>query len=227
MAYKEPRLIRPFIQAMQNRVDEILVLNSAKPWQGEDDGYDNTAKIAESLGATVVRYDWRIEHDQRNAGQEYFYDKDWIIILDPDEYLLDSEWDKLIKFLETAPLDAYVCKGQNTYWKKGYVINPREDYKQIIAVRPNVRFNDIRCVDSAWDLSPVVLEHFSWAKSDEECWKKITHYSHANEFDALKWFSEVWQSDRTENLHPLTPESLKEAIRVVLPEELERLSLWP
>lgn len=227
LAYHEPRFIVPFIESMQDRVDEILVLNSVVPWQGTLDGQDKTAGIADSLGATVVQYDWKSEEEQRNAGQDYFNDKDWIVVLDPDEFLTTSEWDKLIFFLESADQNAYVCNAQNTYWKKGFVINPREDYKQIIAVRPGVRFIDKRVVDCDWAYSPVTLEHFSWARTDNECWKKITHYSHAHELDPLKWFSEVWQSDRLTDLHPLTPASLKEAIRVVLPEELERLQLWP
>jgi glycosyltransferase involved in cell wall biosynthesis len=228
VAYKEERFIPKYIQAMQNRVDEIVVLNSMKPWFGEEDDEDSTGSIADSLGATVIRHDWATEHDQRNAGQEYLSDYDWIIVLDPDEYLLDADWENLVNFLETAEGPAYVTGMQHTYWKHGFVIDPPEDYKQIIAVRPQVRFFDKRCVNTPWGYAPTELHHFSWARSDQECLRKITHYAHANDFDTLNWFSEVWQdSERLTNLHPLTPESLKQAVRVELPEELERLNLWP
>lgn len=226
LAFCEERFIVPFIQSMQDRVDEILVLNSTKPWNG-DEKPDNTGKIARSLGATVVEYDWRTEEEQRNAGQEYFSNADWIIVLDPDEYILEEDWNKLINFLETAPLDAYVTGMQHTMWKRGYVIDPPEDYKQIIAVRPTVRFTDKRVVDAQWGHTPSELWHFSWARSDLEMWRKITSYAHAREFDPLRWFSEVWQSDQLYDLHPLTPSSLKEAVKIVLPDELERLNLWP
>jgi glycosyltransferase involved in cell wall biosynthesis len=227
IAYKEERFMPKFIQSMQDRVDEIVVLNSIKPWNGDPDEVDNTGSIARSLGATVINYDWKTEQDQRNAGQQYCMDSDWIIVLDPDEYILDADWTSLVAFLETAELDAYVPFMQHTYWKTGFVIDPPEDYKQIIAVRPHVRFVDKRVVDSPWYYAPIELHHMSWARSDEECLKKISTYAHAKEFDTLKWFSEVWQSDQTENLHPLTPDSLKKAVRVQLPEELERLNLWP
>jgi hypothetical protein len=227
ICYHEERFIAKFIQAMQNRVDKILVLSSTKPWNGENDEIDNTAAIAESLGADVFAYDWPTEHEQRQAGQHLLADYDWIIVLDPDEYILDADWIKLIKFLETAPHDAYVPQMQNTYWKRGFVIDPPEDYKQIIAVRPSVNFIDKRVVDCGWAHAPIDLHHFSWARTDKECLRKITSYGHAKEFDGLKWFSEVWQSDRTTDLHPLTPTSLKEAVRVELPEELEELNLWP
>lgn len=226
VAYRERRLIVPFIQHMQGRVDEIIVLNSKTPWYGESEADDNTAGIARSLGATVFEENWATEHDQRNVGQEYCSDYDWIIVLDPDEFILDEDWDKLYSFLEVAPLDAYVCQNQLTYWKQGYVIDPPEDYKQIIAVRPNVRFVDKRVVDSPWGFAPAELHHMSWRRSDEEVWRKINSYAHAPEFNTLRWFSEVWSdTERLVDLHPLTPPALKQAIAIDLPEELRRLGL--
>lgn len=226
LAYKEERFIPKFIQIMQDRVEEIVVLNSTKPWQGEISDKDNTATIARSLGATVIEHNWASEHEQRNAGQEYLTDYDWIITLDPDEYITNSAWDLLTEFLETAEGPAYTPVIQHTYWKTGYVIDPPEDYKQIIAVRPSVRFFDKRCVDTVYGTAPIDLHHFSWARTDEECLSKITHYAHAAELDP-NWYKDVWLSDRTLNLHPLTPEALKEAVKVKLPEELELLGLWP
>lgn len=229
VAYCEERFIAPFIQVMQDRVEEIVVLNSSKPWQGKHVETDNTAAIAGSLGATVIVDAWETEEAQRNAGQEYCADFDWIIVLDPDEFILEADWVKLIHFLEVAPLPAYVANLQHTYWKRGFVIDPPEDYKQIIAVRPEVRFADKRVVDSPWGYAPAELHHFSWARTDAECWRKITSYAHANEFDGLRWFSETWMdwTQDMRDLHPLSPEALKEAIRVELPEELRRLELWP
>lgn len=228
-AFHEERFIPRFIQSMQDRVDEIVVLNSIIPWNGGVDGVDHTANIARSLGATVFEDSWPTEHEQRNTGQEYCSDYDWVICLDPDEFMTDEQWDKLMKFLETAEHDAYVTGMQHTLWKRGYVIDPPEEYRQIIAVRPTVRFVDKRVVDSPWAYTPTELWHFSWARTDEECWRKITSYGHAKEFDPLRWFSEVWMdwTPDMKNLHPLTPKALKQAFRVELPEELKDLDLWP
>jgi len=226
LAYCEERFVPKFIQSMQDRVTEIVLLNSTHPWNGEAEK-DNTASIARSLGATVFEHDWPTEEEQRNTGQEYCSDFDWILTLDPDEFILEEDWVKLINFLETAEEDAYVCNSQNTLWKNGFIIDPPEDFKQIIAVRPTVRFTDKRVVDTPWAHAPVDLWHFSWARTDAEVWRKINSYGHAHEIDTLGWFSEVWMSEQTTNLHPLTPEALKKAIRVELPEELERLDLWP
>lgn len=226
LAYKEERFIRPFVQVMKPRVNEVLVLNSTKPWQGEDSDVDNTAMIARSLGATVIEHDWPTEHDQRNAGMEYLSDSDWIIVLDPDEYLLDKDWDNLVSFLETAEAPAYVTGMQYTYWKHGFVIDPPEDYKQLIAVRPGARFFDKRCIDVPYGFAPTELHHFSWARTDEECLSKISHYSHGHELNK-SWYQDIWLADKRTNVHPLTPESLRSVVPVKLPEELNRLNLWP
>lgn len=227
VAYYEPRFIKPHLEQLD--VDEKLVLNSLYPWQGEPiRTEDATANIAGKVpDTTVIQHYWPDEAAQRNAGQEYFYDKDWIWVLDPDEFLLKEDQIKLKEFLEDAPLDAYVCESQFTYWKSGFVIEPPESYQQIIAVRPQVRYAEKRVVDCVWGIAPVVLHHFSWARTDAEVLKKIQHYSHANEFDGEKWFKEVWQADKRENVHPLTPEALKKVVSTKLPKELEELDLWP
>lgn len=226
IAYKEERFIGKHLDHLPDWIEEKLVLNSTKPWQGEDVD-DYTGDVARAHGATVVQHDWASEHDQRNAGQDWFHDFDWIIILDPDEFLPEGAWLTLHEFLQQASGQAYVCREQFTYWKKGMRVQPQEDYKQIIAVRPSVRFIDKRVVDSHWGYAPVSLHHFSWARTDEEVWNKISHYGHAHEFDTKDWYENVWLKNKTEDLHPLTPPSLKSLIPATLPPSLSRLDLWP
>lgn len=230
IAYYEERFIPKFIQSMQGRVDKILVLNSEVPLFGEiEPEIDNTAAIAESLGAEAITYPWRTEPDMRNTGQEYLHDYDWIIWLDPDEYLLDSEWDKLVTFLEDCPAEAVSNTTMNLYWKRGYIIEPPENHTPIIATKPSVRFTDTRCVDVPFVKAPVCVDHFSWARTDKEILRKVTHYGEADKFDGKEWYENVWKQWTPEamNLHPVNPPVLKEAVRVILPEELVRLDLWP
>lgn len=230
IVYREERFISKFIQAMQDRVEQILVLNSETPLFGPvEDGVDNTAAVARSLGATVVTYPWQTEPDMRNAGNDYLSDYDWVIWLDPDEYLLDSEWQELLKTLETTDAEAVTNTTMNVYWKRGFVIDPPENHTPIIATRPSVRFFDTRCVTVPYVQAPVCIDHFSWARTDEEVYRKVTHYGEADKFDGIKWFNEVfkpWQ-EGDQDLHPITPKNLKRAIRVILPKELELLDLWP
>jgi glycosyltransferase involved in cell wall biosynthesis len=227
LAYKEERLLPKFIQSMQDRVNEIVVLSSTKPWQGVGNGEkDKTAAIARSLGCAVIEYDWADETSQRNAGVDYCSDFDWLIVLDPDEFISNEDWDKFMECLEKAEAPAYIVEHQRVFWKHEEVF-PHSDYQQLIALKPKqVRFVDKRVVNSVYGLAPVDLLHFSWARTDEEVLSKISHYSHANEL-IPDWYENVWKKNRRTNLHPKDPEVLAGLIPAVLPLEIQRLDLWP
>lgn len=229
IAYKEERFIVPFIQHYQNKVEEILLLNTSKPWNGDQDGIDNTPNIARSLGASVITHDWKSEEEQRNAGQEFLLDYDWIIIVDPDEYLSGDDFSNLTSYLEGTDADAVIVEGQYTYWKNGYVADPPRDYQQLIAVRPSVRFVDKRVVGSPYVVAPAWLHHFSWARTDDEVLSKISHYAHAHDFNIKDWYENVWKRWRPgmTDVHPVTPETLHNLIPANLPKDIERLDLWP
>lgn len=229
LAYNEERFIRPFLEHIPEWVDERIVLVSTKPWNGVLDASDNTADIARSAGATVIERHWVSEEEQRNTGQALLSDCDWVIVLDPDEYLDNTGWESLKSLLIHPTQDAYVVEGQYTYWKNGYVANPPKDYQQLILVKPHIQFVDKRVINSSYGIAPVWLHHFSWARTDEEVWKKISHYAHANDFDIEKWYNEVWLKWKpgVKDVHPVTPETLHELIPANLPKELEKLSLWP
>lgn len=228
VAYKEERFIVPHLQHMPDWVEDKVVLNSTIPWFGTMADEDGTATLAEPYARVIQNY-WRTEEEQRNTGQDLHQDKDWVIILDPDEFLDNEAWNKLKDFLETTDADAVVVEGQNTYWKDGWVADPPKDYQMLIAVRPHVRFVDKRVVGTSFVVAPVWLHHFSWARTDEEVWRKISHYAHANDFNIKDWYENVWKSWQPgdKDVHPTTPDTLHEFKRVVLPKEIEDLHLWP
>lgn len=231
VAYNEARLIQKHLRHIPDWVSEKLVLVSEKPWNGLELVDDGTADLAREMGATVIQHDWATEEDQRNAGQEYLSDYDYIIVLDPDEFLDDMNWAILERVLwnEDKPIRAGVVDHQLTYWKNGYVANPSRDYPMLIVVKPDVRFVDKRVVDSAFSVLPVYLHHMSWAKTSDEVWRKISHYAHAQDFDIEKWFNEVWLKwePGMQDVHPVSPETLHNLIDAQLPPELEELDLWP
>lgn len=228
IAYREARLAPKHIKHIPKWVDDVYLLVSTKPWNGEDLGDDGTAAAVMDMRGrpAVIQNYWPNEETQRNYGQALNDDKDWVIILDPDEFMSDINWDRLRDFLETTDADAVVAKHQRVFWKNKEVY-PHSDYQQLIAVRPHVRFVDKRVVNTSYVEAPVELLHFSWARTDEEVWDKISHYAHANDFDIKKWYNEVWKANKTENLHPVSPETLKALIDPVLPPEIEKLNLWP
>lgn len=226
--YNEAHYLPKHLRHMPDWVEEQVVLLSAKPWYGKELPDDGSAKLAKEAGATVLKYPWKDEVIQRNAGQAYLSGYDWILNLEPDEFLSDSDWQKLYEFLQTADKPAYAIK-QRVFWGKGFESDPPEDFVPIIATRPTVKFVEKRNVDSQWAVLPedIKLLHFAWARTDDEIWKKISHYSHAVDFDIDKWFKEVWLARKTENVHPTTPEAIPRLIKAVLPPEIEELNIWP
>lgn len=229
VAYREKRLIGKFLRHIPRWVDQKVVLLSEKPWFGMEEPDDGTMTRVISAGSIPILSTWSKEEDQRNTGLSLLEACDWIIVLDPDEFLSHTDWNKLYEFLETTDADAVVCEGQYTYWKKGWVADPPRDYQMLIAVRPHVKFVDKRVVNTGYAVAPVWVNHFSWAKTDKEVWSKITHYAHADDFDTKKWFEEVWKKWKPGmiDVHPTTPDTLHDLIPAELPPEIEELKLWP
>lgn len=228
LVYNEAHYLPRHLKNIPDWVEENLVLVSAKPWYGEELPDDGSAKIAEDMGATVLKYPWKDEVVQRNAGQDYLGEYDWILNIEPDEFLSNDDWEKLRVFLETATAPAYAIK-QRIFWGKGFESDPPEDFVPIIITRPTVKFVEKRNINSRWEVLPddIKLLHFAWARTDDEIWKKISHYSHAVDFDIDAWFQDVWLARKTENVHPTTPEAIPKLIPAVLPPEIEALDIWP
>lgn len=230
VAYNEGRMMPKFLSHLPKWINTTVVLVSNTPWFGKAELPDNTDITAEKMGADVIVHDWDSEEEQRNAGLDYLNDCDWVIVLDPDEFLDNSNWKKLRGLIDQNPENnAFVVDHQKVYWKDGWHAVPDRDYQQLILVRPNrVRFVDKRVIDSSFAIAPVFIHHFSWAKTDAECWSKISHYAHAKDFDIEKWFNEVWLkwTPEMQDVHPTTPETLHRFQKAKLPTELERLDLW-
>lgn len=227
VAYREARFMPKWLKHIPEWVDDVVVLCSTKPWYGEEVPDDGTKEIAESLGADVIAYDWKTEEDQRNAAQEYLSDCDWIVWLDPDEFLTTDAWNCIRQIRSNER--AFIVAGQYTYWKNGYIADPPIDYQQLVMVKPEVRFIDKRVVNCSYGTLPIWIHHFSWARTDAEVWNKISHYAHAQDFDTQKWYDEVWLAWRPgmKDVHPTTPATLHELIPAHVPHELEVLELWP
>lgn len=229
IAYREKRFMRKFLSHIPNWVEHRIALISKEPWYGEPIEDDGTFKEAGSYGTEPVVSNWVTEEDQRNTGLALLEESDWVIVLDPDEFLSDEDWNRLYDFLEDTEADAVVAKGQYTYWKDGWVADPPKDYQMLIAVRPHVRFVDKRVVNTAYVESPIWVHHFSWARTDKEVWNKISHYAHATDFDIKDWYKNIWKRWKPgmRDVHPTTPDTLHDFKRAKLPEELKELDLWP
>lgn len=216
VAYREENYLEKCMKQLKPFVDTKLVMISKKPWHGEDLPMDATPEIANQYGIGVVG-DWRAEHEQRNAGLALLKDCDWVLIVDADEYYSYASLKNLKKFLETADKPAYGINTIYTYWKTPeYRIDPPESGGLIVAVRPNVSFNDKRGIDSDWELLPknIVMHHWSYVRTDAEMLKKITTFEHQHEI-VDGWYENVWKkwTPEMKNLHPVHPKTYGRAIK--------------
>jgi hypothetical protein len=66
------------------------------------------------------------------------------------------------------------------------------------------------------------MHHLSYVRTDEDMLKKISTFSHSNEFDFYQWYLTKWLNWTPErlDLHPVVPEQFKQAIYDPLPPEI-------
>ena len=121
IAYNEAEKIRDAIHSVL-WADEIVVADSHSQ--------DNTAAIAEELGARVVQIDFRGFGDLRNRAMAACA-HDWIFSLDADERCTPEARDEILACLEGPQADAYYIPRRNFFmgrWMRFSGFYP--DYRQ-------------------------------------------------------------------------------------------------
>lgn len=194
-AYNEESLIGGCIRNIKPYINDVLVLVSEKPYYREFDAPDKTRDISEKLGCDVVCGQWKEEHEQRNLGNILLKDYDWIVWMDADMRWTKNNIFRLLSYLKVSDCDA-VMANHRSYWKEigNYIV---DDFKPIVAVRPNVRFYKICSVDPATYnvtfFDGATVHHLAWC-SPKDIRKKVMTYGHSNEFDGESWFYKYYQS---------------------------------
>jgi glycosyltransferase involved in cell wall biosynthesis len=125
IAKNEEKTIARSINSYKDYVDEIIVVDTGSA--------DDTVKIAQSMGAKVLHFEWR---DDFAAAKNTALDAaggDWIVFLDADEYFADDT----CKDLRTAIFDANL-QNKNAIGCRKEDINS-DDNDSIIAVEFNIR----------------------------------------------------------------------------------------
>lgn len=207
IAYNEAPLVKGCIETLRPFCDEHLWLVSEKPYFNSDKFVsDNTAELAEEYGATVIEGYWPKEHEHRNVGIKYFQDKDWILWTDADMWGTQEYWTKLLEKLAEAPsgVDGIVTQ-QYTLWKEPKYRIVNDEFKPVVAIRPNVRFSEIGCVNTVCYIYPNRIHHFVWSKP-KDIYKKVMTWSHAKDTDWETWYWNVfdkWQGGEVQ--HPGVP----------------------
>lgn len=227
-AYNEGKLIGACINQFKGFPVEHLILVSKTPWAGEALPPDRTAKIAKSLGATVIVDDFPPDEGQRHVGLDYFKNMDWCLIVDCDEFYTKDSIGKILDFLKTADKDVYRPEEMLVYFGDLDHIATRENIPHgspVVAMRPHMRFSHIREVDYPIYFIPgTTLHHLSYIRTNEDMKKKISSWGHANEV-IPGWYENVWLKWTPEmmNFHPTEPNVFHKSEYHPLPEELKNL----
>jgi hypothetical protein len=149
---------------------------------------DRTEEVCDGLGATIIKGDWREEHEQRNVGLAVLDHCDWVLVNDADMWFERNVVKTLLEFLSTTQANA-VCMPQWSYWYDTDHVLVDDDFTPVVAVRPKkVKFCHIGCVDDYYAVYPQKLHHLCWCRP-KDIYKKVTTYSHSPELEDLdNWY---------------------------------------
>jgi glycosyltransferase involved in cell wall biosynthesis len=199
IAYNEEEWIGDCINQFRPFKLDHLVLLSTIPWNGQPVESDRTLNICKAKGAKVISGYWETEYEQRNYGLAYFYNYDYVLIVDADELYSRQDIENILKSLRGHK--AYRVAKMETYWKNtDYVFEPPDKHKPVIAVDPKqCIFYEHRQIRQICDKTPyfeqplidTTLHHMSWAKSDKKIYEKINSFSHCEDID-INWYYDVW-----------------------------------
>jgi glycosyltransferase involved in cell wall biosynthesis len=193
--FNEEKLIKGCIKSVENVVSRHIVLSATNSLYGDQVKTDKTSELAEALGATVVDGSWDKEHEQRNLGVAMVKDCPWILCLDADMWFSEKYLNGLLKFLETTRFEAVVSP-QWAYWSDTDHVLYGDDFMPVVAIRPNVRFTNIGCVNVPFAVYNEKIDHLNWCKP-KDILKKVLTYSHRPDYEEpADWFYKkfcTWQ----------------------------------
>jgi hypothetical protein len=213
-------------------VDELLIGfdENRQTWSGGTYELDATIQSRLSAISNKIRFIEDIfyipglgpmENDvrERNFLSSHIENADWILSIDADELLINpGDLHDYLRHL--AEPDVCVLGSWITVYKEladGYLVigNERDQVDlgdvPIVTDKPEV-FVNARWTKQKYMMSPALLLHFSWARSEAELRKKLINWSHADDFTAQHHL-ELWlnANERTyktyRNFHPVTPEA--------------------
>jgi len=101
----EEKFLTRCLKSMEGIVDEIVIIDT-----GSTDG---TVEVAKSFNAKVDYFQWNQNFSDARNKSLSLATKDWIIVLDADEYLRLEDRDKLIEALNDFSYDGYIIKTLN------------------------------------------------------------------------------------------------------------------
>jgi hypothetical protein len=219
LAYNDEGTIAGTIKCLKPFVDKYIVLISETPYFGEPSPPDRTEEICLDFGCEVVKGNWALDHYQRNLGNQLCGDCDWVFTFDSDEMMEARQIARLIQFAEKCPTPA-IGVNPEVYWHDiDHVLRPKPAYQPMIMMKPEVRFNYIRNINSPFSVSLAEMHHLSWC-NPKDIHKKVMHYAHATDFDGDSWYRSNYANWEASSKVANLPTGRFDVIDKHLPDEL-------
>lgn len=192
LVYNEEKLVPGCIRSLRPFVKQHIMVVGLKPYFGKSEPIDNSGKISQAEGATVLEGYYSMDHHQRNAGLDLLEPMgyDWIICTDVDMWFEHKTVEALIERLADVKEDA-VIMSQYSYWRDTDHRLVKDTFMPVVAVRPHVRFVHIGNVGiDCHKINDLFCHHLAWC-APKDIHKKVMTYSHHQELGGPA-FWEPW-----------------------------------
>ena len=93
------------IESLQSIPDEMIIVDTGST--------DNTVEVAKKYGAIIKTYEWNNNFAQARNYALSFASKEWILVLDADEYLRPEDYNLFVSLLNAEGIDSYYIKTLN------------------------------------------------------------------------------------------------------------------
>ena len=93
------------LESMKLITDEIIIVDTGST--------DQTVEIAKAYGAVIKTYEWNNNFAEARNFALSFATKEWILVLDADEYLRDEDYELFMTMLDNQQIDSYYIKTLN------------------------------------------------------------------------------------------------------------------
>ncbi len=225
------------IRSYYDIADEIIlgVDKNRVSWSGNAFTFDmafvlsviekiDTGKKVKIIEGDFFKYKEPIQNDtyERSYLSQQCKAGNWIISIDVDERLVNAEeFSGWLKYHDQgSDIRKYDIGAQwiqifKVIDGKKILINRYEP--TTVGTFKRGGFTCARLTGQPTVMSPLILEHYSWGRTREEIWQKLSNWSHTNDFN-IKHYFDLWDSINLQNyrdfknIHPLDKVSWPELI---------------
>ncbi len=239
LAYNVDRYLPSAIASLLPHVDKLFVAYPSRPFNyiassrvslGNPTPISILDPFLASGKLEIVHGDWEREEQTRNACLERAEAQgfDWLLTIDADEFYSRQSWEQIRSYLSDHTNVQVIATTWYNFYKSAHYVAV-DQYGGIKSTNANfaircqrgLRFADRRIPSTR---EGVILDtpcyHYGYVMTDEEMLTKLKTWSHAGDFDTMRWFRLKWLGWResTQHIHPTWPICWRRAIRFPLPQ---------